>query len=864
MLKHITDTTVKASILPFSDERFLKEDIFNKIYLSQNPYTEYREFVEKTYSYIRQTHHIDNLDYIQLLIEKYYPLRLLRNYDSNSIFQNQLNQISKCFICHRNGIFALKYWTNDCYDGMFEAFQGFSKIELWNTFSRQFCMDILVANYLLENDMKDKEYLNGYYWLINIGDLQLDRILENGIAENHMHVNAGTYFSTIWEEMLNLSNVDLDNIPVLREYGSIQYKDYIVKASIFRIISSYYLRSRIHSGKLFYDYLETLDASLTECKKIIDLMNCNKLVIDVIDFKDVYDKLLRGSSVGEILGNGKSYIHTTDENIFLFESLKYIKTTKDDVFSRLFWKYIVLKNILYQGITQNNYSTGLDYFQKYFSKATCKLNVGRHDYLKNVFLNQIYNNHLKKLEIRISPPNNPKQKNVLRKQLCKSLKDIFEVYLELIDDKNISDIVPNLGIVIHFIKEKDQTFFEKCWCIESDKDSNYFYGNIQRRYFNQINTILDIRKNIPNLSKYLVGIDAASVENNTEPWVFAPIYQVARDSKNGMLDNKFSKINNLGFTFHVGEEFRHIVSGLRHIDEVIEHFGYHAGDRIGHGIALGIDISSWCENNKIIAIPRIEYLENLLWLWGISKECGIDFNYVEQEIMKLAECIYENIQGITVYELWKAYQAKFNKFQVDEDLMNSICNIQAERCAEKILCTKVSTTAGLYWNAEKLLHAFHCKCYLERMYEVIQVNVVKSDVEYISCVQSYLKKRLNQKGIVVEVNPTSNLAISDIERLFKHHAIRLNDKGLDGNSKENGLILNINSDDPVVFNTSTSNELAYIFYLLQDKGYSRESILSWIDKVRKWGMDTSFVIADENRTKEDRRKEIEQIINALK
>ena len=47
---------------------------------------------------------------------------------------------------------------------------------------------------------------------------------------------------------------------------------------------------------------------------------------------------------------------------------------------------------------------------------------------------------------------------------------------------------------------------------------------------------------------------------------------------------QYSTIQNMGFTYHVGEDFRHIASGLRHVDEVIENFHYKAGDRLGHAI----------------------------------------------------------------------------------------------------------------------------------------------------------------------------------------------------------------------------------------------------------------------------------------
>ncbi|CAH1057575.1 hypothetical protein PAECIP111894_03733 [Paenibacillus pseudetheri] len=92
---------------------------------------------------------------------------------------------------------------------------------------------------------------------------------------------------------------------------------------------------------------------------------------------------------------------------------------------------------------------------------------------------------------------------------------------------------------------------------------------------------------IPYLSHFIVGLDAASLENNTPVQVFAPVYGAARNSD----DDKMVKIDRDGnkvrhqsmfFTFHAGEDFRHLNSGLRRIDEVIDYCKFHSGDRIGH------------------------------------------------------------------------------------------------------------------------------------------------------------------------------------------------------------------------------------------------------------------------------------------
>lgn len=54
-------------------------------------------------------------------------------------------------------------------------------------------------------------------------------------------------------------------------------------------------------------------------------------------------------------------------------------------------------------------------------------------------------------------------------------------------------------------------------------------------------------------------------------------------------------------------------------------------------------------------------------------------------------------------------------------------------------------------------------------------------------------------------------------------------------------MVTVNSDDPMIFNTSSENELAYIYHAMNYRGYGKESVLEWVDKVRQFGMDSSFI-----------------------
>ena len=155
--------------------------------------------------------------------------------------------------------------------------------------------------------------------------------------------------------------------------------------------------------------------------------------------------------------------------------------------------------------------------------------------------------------------------------------------------------MPNLGIVYHFKKTDVHSPNDNgCWV---PADNSYPTDGISilraqcTRFLRALRALLE---ETPFLSEYVVGIDAASQELKAEPWIYAPVYRFARSRENTLPLNSSTRMpmQSLGLTYHVGEDYHHILTGLRHIDEVITYFGYKPGDRLGHATALHVDLEA--------------------------------------------------------------------------------------------------------------------------------------------------------------------------------------------------------------------------------------------------------------------------------
>lgn len=143
-----------------------------------------------------------------------------REYLISVLYLKNLSRIARSLLTFRDGRIAIRMWTNKKDStGEKDIFSGqdvYNKIEIWNLLSRMMPLDILIAVFLTENELDEEYYLYRQNGMIFLGDNILETLLRRGIAETHLHFNAGMQYQYIWQEYMNLfrwQEVNSLNIP---------------------------------------------------------------------------------------------------------------------------------------------------------------------------------------------------------------------------------------------------------------------------------------------------------------------------------------------------------------------------------------------------------------------------------------------------------------------------------------------------------------------------------------------------------------------------------------------------------------------------------------------------------------------------
>lgn len=805
-----------------------------------------------------------------------------------------------------------------------EPFCKYKQLLRWRMISHRLDQDLFITAYFAYRDVVSSRERTFFAWepVIKSDNIRLHKMLEKGMAENHFHLKGSApYFNLTWISLMNKvvnRNKDFKDsgIGSKRLDPDLNYSsddkgcniiDLVKKAAVIRgfLFSVLNDVEFFDKNKKSIDEMEDKNSQDKKLKSFLKEDNIDlelyEVQQDISALKHEFGYKFECGTYGQKITadyciprnlssiNKNSNVLLYGERRFMYLMFRkiYERDKKYLPYADLFYAYLIIKSKFRGELMQINNRVGFKNFGDYQNRKTKFLKKEPLLYNAVIYMSIISSmkdQNIKSLEARICPPNTAMKMESSIKLLDRIIEK-EEGNLKIIDDKKKQIYLKQMVFreenekkyfyVLHFPKRKDDVNYNSIKNIDekiavSMKPRDY---KLRKNVKNQAIMIAGLRERINPVVKRIFGIDACSDEIGCRPEVFAQVFRFLKNHSSSIeheyLFDEY-KIPKIMSTYHAGEDFLDLIDGLRAIDEAILFLGLSYGDRIGHAMALGVDVEDWynskCNN---LVLSKQDYLDNISWMLAKIREYNIkdtenlvyelenQFNEMFQEIYQnnfnSEDKEHQNIiyNHMTYYDAWKLRgdnpSLYFTKEYKKDDM--EIC--YWDRCK---INNSVPDSIRNNRNCAYLYYNYHYNFEVKKAgAEQYNFKVPKAYVRAAEKIQKRMQKVVAQKGIGIETNPSSNYLIGSFKRYDKHPIINLYNLGLTCDPEKikkcPQMFVSINTDDQGVFGTYLENEYALLAIALEkakdENGepiYNQAMIYDWLDRIRQMGLEQSFML----------------------
>lgn len=406
----------------------------------------------------------------------------------------------------------------------------------------------------------------------------------------------------------------------------------------------------------------------------------------------------------------------------------------------------------------------------------------------------------RRLELRISPGTGAAHGRYVR-AVALGIRDALET-LESAPPGQPPAHIPQLqvGLVLHLLKKADR------------QPAEYLAG------FQKIHGWLDEH---PAWRFLFVGVDAANSELDSPPSRFALAYRWLQKTlrEHGPLERRAALA--LGRTFHVGEDFRDLLTGVRQVAWAVDLLGLVAGDRLGHALAIGNEPEVWYARQGQ-TFPRLgEHLLDLLWAWRRLRQ-----EPAGPREEKVLSTLGARLQGLGL-------EAR------DDSNQHLAAWLQQIRGSAE---TESGGSAGIS-SEEGLENDLAARLIPARQGSDLHPLLPDADwIALVRCLQDKVLHDLERQGIAIESNPTSNLLIGTYHGFAEHPVFRFHPIARSAGAPL-PLRVSLSTDDPEIFRVSLREEYSALLATALERfpQHGRRDLLDWLDRLRQDGFDSSFL-----------------------
>ncbi|MEZ4434618.1 MAG: hypothetical protein R3F65_19625 [bacterium] len=421
---------------------------------------------------------------------------------------------------------------------------------------------------------------------------------------------------------------------------------------------------------------------------------------------------------------------------------------------------------------------------------------------------------------------------------------------------------PGLGVVLHFIRQPERALTPPAGDPSARpgltvRRSAAFalpprFSRLRARLWRETFEIMRL-DGYRDLAPYLVGLDVAGDETTTPVEVFAPMIRFLRSPFRRRRHTEaelgpLPAVPPLALTCHAGEDFVHLLSGMRAVDETLRFLDMRRGDRLGHALALGIEPQRWADRmGTVVSMPLETRVDDLAWFLDRLSRHG-EFSHVarqvERELAGLTRRLYEGVDRGALDDArwdlqfrawcWRRCDPTDSEGRSAAGLPSDLrLFLRAERDEN---LAALGEDAQRLWRTHQRSPGVR-----DRGATLIQVPVRPSWLPAIRRVQVDLIDTLIRRDIAIEINPSSNLAIGPFDDLTEHPVFRWYPPGA-ARDRAHPFVV-VGSDDPGIFATELLHEYAYLARAAEQRGAAPRQVADWLEDLRQTSVMFSFLPA---------------------
>jgi hypothetical protein len=583
------------------------------------------------------------------------------------------------------------------------------------------------------------------------------------------------------------------------------------------------------------------------------------------------------------------------EGAFQFlQSVEPRETSEGWDFSNLFWQTLRIRNIYYRHLVLRPGVPGLSWFIRSYNRIWAGASsLSERAKLESAASVSGQGKGLVSLEVRAGFNESIVGLRRFVNSLERSSWDLIQD-----QDKSNGDVrqLAKVSLVLHFIRERGPnydasiqselgrgTYADPEFSPNGQVKCSYSacrYGLFFQKLERQTRAATRLIRENPSVLRFLRAIDCCNDETAIPLWIVAPHMKYVREvsrhvaSRSQLMGEPLSPLHT---TIHVAEDFIYPLSGLRRTGEALEHLCLEESDRLGHALALGIDVKAWANERHCVLVPLEDRLFDLVWEWNLYRDnkvyCTANrLSFVEGQIFKLSGQLFQDAwidekransrdQNLSIQPLrledistMVAMLFQIGDFAYQEPEVSSEMSANRRHFLRRLRFPAGIGQVGRLIDAhsppsiEGLLHTYLTSPACFRAARTGVWVDLSGEIESMESIQEWLKHDINSRRLLIEINPSCNLVVGDLRALYNHPVVRLAGGSLAGIDRQDAKVSSplsvsmvVGSDDPIVFGCALREEYGLLLDALDcSPSLTSDSARSFLDRLMKASLDASF------------------------